>query len=125
MGSTKTWWALPPQLVAESERMVKAVAAAQGGKTVKRQIRDAAADLGLGYWTVWNAWRGKIGSRAFPELLDAYTRWLDRQTGRELETLRARIERLEQNGDLASGLGGKPPIGPRLHHARVKGCPAD
>jgi hypothetical protein len=88
--------------------MVRAAASPKGGETVKAQVRNAANNLRLDYWTVWNAWQGKIGGRAFPKLLAAYHRWIDEQSGNEIEALRGRIERLEQNGDLAEGVDGKP-----------------
>jgi cell division protein FtsB len=74
---------------------------------VNAQIRNAGRNLELDHWTIWNAWHGKIGARAFPKLSVAYHRWIDERSRSELDGLRARIERLEQNHNLASGVAGE------------------
>lgn len=106
--------------VAESQRMVRAAACPKGGETVKAQIRNAAKNLRLDYWTVWNGWQGKIGGRAFPKLLHAYHVWLDEQAGREIAALRERVARLEQDKIRPSAMAGESADSPRASAPRSK-----
>jgi hypothetical protein len=111
-------WLSKPLVVAEGKRMVRVAASPKGGDTVKAQIRNAGRNLELDHWTIWNAWHGKIGARAFPKLSVAYHHWIDGRARSELDALRARIERLEQNHNLGARMDSKPHPGRRMGAAK-------
>jgi hypothetical protein len=86
-------------LVSEAQRIIRAAAETKGGEKVKAQIRNAAKNLGIEHDMALRAWHGRIGSRAFPTLYDAWRRYDDRSKAlaeRELTAMWERLDRVEQ-----------------------------
>lgn len=100
----------------EGRRMFFDVARRYGGHKVKAVIRLVAKDLGISFDVALRMRKGRIGARAFPQCWSAYRHWIEQRSGHELEALRARIERLEQNSVVVEDAAGERRVEPS--HAR-------